>query len=72
MSQKRNAYTVLAGKPERMRSPGRHKRRWEDNIKINLKQIWRVAVYCSNVAQNRDKWRPVTYRAMKLRFHEQE
>jgi hypothetical protein len=55
-----------------MKSLGRHKRRWEDNIKIDLKQIWRVAVYCSNVAQNRDKWRSVMNRAMKLPFHKQE
>ena len=30
-----------------------------------LKQKWRVAVYCSNVVQNRDNCRTVTYRAMK-------
>jgi len=29
----------------------RHKRRWEDNIKVGLKQIWRVAVYCNNIVQ---------------------
>jgi len=55
-----------------MRSLGRRKRRWDYNIKIDLKQIWRVAVYCSNVAENRDKWWAITYRAMKLRFHKQE
>jgi len=62
----------LVGKLEGMRSLGRRKRRWDYNIKIDLKQIWRVAVYCSNVAENRDKWWAITYRAMKLRFHKQE
>jgi hypothetical protein len=35
----------LVGKPEGMRSLGRHKCRREDNIKIDLKEIWRAAVY---------------------------
>jgi len=30
----------LVGKPEGKRSPGRPRHRWEDNIKVNLKEIW--------------------------------
>jgi hypothetical protein len=37
--EKRNAYTLLVGKPERKRSLGRPIRRWEDNIKIDLRGI---------------------------------
>jgi hypothetical protein len=33
----RNVYEVLAGKPERKRTFGRHRRRWEDNIRMSLK-----------------------------------
>jgi hypothetical protein len=32
----RNAYRILAGKPEKRRPPGRRRRRWVDNIKIDL------------------------------------
>jgi hypothetical protein len=39
MGEKRNAYRILAGMPERKRPPGRPRRRWEDNIKIGLKDI---------------------------------
>ena len=37
MEQFRNAYSVLVGKPESMRSLGRPRSRWEDNIKMDLR-----------------------------------
>jgi hypothetical protein len=40
MGEMRNAYNILVGKPEGKRSPGRPRHRWEDNIKVNLKEIW--------------------------------
>jgi hypothetical protein len=39
MEEKRNAYRILVGKPEGKRSLGRSRRRWVDNIKIDLKEI---------------------------------
>jgi hypothetical protein len=39
MGDKRNAYTLLVGKPEGERPLGRSKRGWEDNIKIDLREI---------------------------------
>jgi hypothetical protein len=36
---KRNAYSILAGKPERKRPLGRPRHRWVDNIKMNLRDI---------------------------------
>jgi hypothetical protein len=39
MGEMRHAYTSLVGKPERKRLLGRPKRRWEDNIIMNLRQI---------------------------------
>jgi hypothetical protein len=37
--EKRNAYRILVGKPEGKRSLGRPIRRWEDNIKMDLREI---------------------------------
>ncbi|KAJ4428538.1 hypothetical protein ANN_24582 [Periplaneta americana] len=39
MGESRNAYRVLVGKPERKRSLGRPRRRWEDNIKLDLREV---------------------------------
>jgi hypothetical protein len=38
MEQKRNAYRILVGEPERKKALGRHRLRWEDNIKMDLKR----------------------------------
>jgi hypothetical protein len=39
----RDAYRALVGKPERRRPFGRPRRRWEDNIKMDLREVgWRV------------------------------
>jgi hypothetical protein len=39
MGERRGVYRVLVGKSERKRSLGRHMRRWEDNIKMNLQKV---------------------------------
>jgi hypothetical protein len=39
MGKKRNVYRILVGKPDGKRSLGRPRRRWEDNIKIDLREI---------------------------------
>jgi hypothetical protein len=39
MGEMRNAYRILVGKPEGKRPLGRPKRRWVDNIKIELRDI---------------------------------
>ena len=39
MKSSRNAYRVLVGKPEGKRSLGRPRRRWEDNIKMDLREV---------------------------------
>jgi hypothetical protein len=40
MGEGRGVYRILVGRPERKRSLGRPKRRWEDNIKMDLREIW--------------------------------
>jgi hypothetical protein len=40
MGERRGAYRVLVGKPEGRRPLGRPRRRWEDNIKMDLREVW--------------------------------
>jgi hypothetical protein len=55
MGEKRNAHRVLVGKPERKRPLGRPRRRWEDNIKMDLKKIGWGGMDWINLAQDRDQ-----------------
>jgi hypothetical protein len=52
--KKKNAYRVLVGKPEGMRSLGRPRRRWVDNIKMNIKKIEWGGMDWIDLAQDRD------------------
>jgi hypothetical protein len=40
VGEMRNTYNILVGKPEGKRSVGRRRRRWEDNIRMYLREIW--------------------------------
>jgi hypothetical protein len=55
------------GKPEGKRPPGRPRRRWEDNIKIDLTEIGWGGMDWIDLAQDRDQWRAHVTTAMKLR-----
>jgi hypothetical protein len=55
------------GKPNGKRSVGRPRRRWEDNIKLDLREIGWSDVYLVHVAQERDQWRVLVNTAMNLR-----
>jgi hypothetical protein len=57
MGEKRNAYRILVGKPEGKRALGRPRRRWVDNIKIDLGEIAWDGVDWIDLAQDRDQWR---------------
>jgi hypothetical protein len=56
MREKRGVHRVLVGKPEGKRALGRPRRRWEDNIKMNLKEVGVCRGDWMELAQDRDWW----------------
>jgi hypothetical protein len=66
MREKRNAYRILVGKPEGKRPLGRPRRRWVDNIKMNLIEIGWDGVDWSDRAQDRDQWRVLVNMVLNL------
>ncbi|KAJ4451867.1 hypothetical protein ANN_03345 [Periplaneta americana] len=67
MDESRNAYRVLVGRPEGKRPLGRPKRRWEDNIKMDLREVGYDDRDLINLAQDRDQWRAYVRAVMNLR-----
>ncbi|KAJ4438525.1 hypothetical protein ANN_14470 [Periplaneta americana] len=67
MGESRNAYRVLVGRPEGKRLLGRHRRRWEDNIKMDLREVGYDDREWINLAQDRDLRRAYVRAAMNLR-----
>jgi hypothetical protein len=66
MGEKTVANRILVGKPEGRRPLGRPRRRWEDNIKMDLQAVgW--GMNWIKLAQDRDRWRAVVNAAMNLR-----
>ena len=57
MEQSRNACRVLVGKPESKRPFGRPRRRWEDNIKMDLREVGCDPRDWTSLAEDRDQWR---------------
>ncbi|KAJ4431392.1 hypothetical protein ANN_19989 [Periplaneta americana] len=67
MGEYRNAYRVLVGRPEGKRPLGRPRRRWEDNMKMDLKEVRYDGRDWINLAQDRDQWRAYVRASMNLR-----
>jgi transcription termination factor 2 len=67
MGETRNAYRIFVGKPEGKRPLGRPRRRWVDNIKIDLREIGWDGVNWIDLAQDRDQWRALVNTVMNLR-----
>jgi hypothetical protein len=63
----RGAYNILVGRPEEKRPLGRPRRRWEDNIKMDLGEIGFGNVDWIHLAQNRDTWWALVNTRMNLR-----
>jgi hypothetical protein len=64
----RGAYRVLVGKPEGKRPFGRRRRRWEDNVKMDLRAVRCRVMDLIELAQDRDSWRALVNAVMNLRF----
>jgi hypothetical protein len=62
-----NAYRVFMGKAERKRPLGRPRRRWENNIKMDLREIGWDGMDWIDLAQDRDQWRALVSTVMNLR-----
>jgi hypothetical protein len=67
MGEKRNVYRLLVGKLEGKRPLGRPRRRWIDDIKIDILEIGVNVVDWIGMAQNRYRWRALVNSVMNLR-----
>jgi hypothetical protein len=67
MGEERNVYRVSVGKPEGKRPLGRPRRRWEDGIRMDLREIGLGGVDWIQLSQDRDRWRAVVSAVMNLR-----
>jgi hypothetical protein len=66
MGERRGAYRVLVGKLEGRRPLGRHRHRWEDNIKMDLQKVGYAGMDGIELAQDRDRWRALVSAVMNL------
>jgi hypothetical protein len=67
MGEERKVYKVLVGKPEGKRPLGRPRRRWEDGIRMNFREIGLGVVDWIRLSQDKDRWRAVVSAVMNLR-----
>jgi hypothetical protein len=67
MGEERKVYKVLVRKPEGKRPLGRPMRRWEDGIRMDLRETGLGGVDGIRLAQDRDRWRAVVSAVMNLR-----
>jgi len=67
MGEGRGMYRVLVGRPEGKRPLGRPRRRWEDNIKMDLQEVGCGSMDWIELAQDRDRWRALVNAVMGLR-----
>jgi hypothetical protein len=67
MGERRGAYRALVRKPEGRRPLGRPRCRWEDNNKMDLREVGWEGINWTDLAQDRDRWRALVYTVMNLR-----
>jgi hypothetical protein len=68
MGEGRGVHRVLVGKPEGKRPLGRPRRRWEYNIKMDLKEVRGSCGDWLEMARDRDGWRALVGAVRNLRF----
>jgi hypothetical protein len=66
MGERRGVCRVLVGKSKGKKQLGRPRRRWDDNIKMDLQELVCEGVDCIELAQNRDRWRDLVTAVMNL------
>ena len=67
MGEERDLYRVLVGIPEGKRPLGRPRRRWKDNIKMDLQEVGCGSMDWIELAQDRDRWRALVNAVMNIR-----
>ena len=67
MEEGRNAFNILTGTPVEKRPLGRPRRRWEDNIRMDLEEIGMSAGNWVDWGQDRNYWRVLLNAALNLR-----
>jgi len=67
MGDRRGVYRVLVGKPDGKRPLGRPRRKWDDNIKIDLQEVGCGGMDWMELAQDRDRWWALMNAVMNLR-----
>ena len=67
IGEERGVHKVLVGKPVGRRPLGRPRRRWVDDIRMDLQQVGCVYMDWIGLAQNRDSWRTLVSAVMNLR-----
>ena len=67
MGEMRGVYRALIGKPEGKRQLGRHRRRWVDNIRMDLQEVGCGGVDWIELARDRDRWRALVIEVMNIR-----
>jgi hypothetical protein len=67
MEEVMGAYNILVGRPEGRRPLGRPRRRWENNIKMDHREVGFGDVDWINLAQDKDRWRALVNTVMNLR-----
>jgi hypothetical protein len=68
MVEDRGVYRVLVGKPEGKRPLRRPRRRWEDNIKMDLQEVGRGRGDWMELAQDKDRWWALVGTVRNFRF----
>jgi len=67
LGERRGVHRALVVKPEGKRPLGRPRRRWEDNIKMDLEEVGCGGMDWIDLAQGRDRWRGLVNEVMNLR-----
>ena len=68
MGEEREVYRVLVGKPEGRSPLGRPRRRWVDNIRMDLQEVGCVYMDWIGLAQDRDSWRTLVSVVINVRI----